>query len=222
MDSFELNKVLGGLLATVFIVLSVGIVSDAIFAAPIPDKPGFEIEAAEDDGHGAGPQEPAGPEPIGPLLAAANPDKGMSVFKAKCTTCHTSETGGANKAGPNLWGIVNRHPASHEGFTYSAGMKAFGETQNAWDYEHLSQFLTAPKALVKGTTMGFAGIKNTAERADVIAFLRTLSDSPAPLPETAAPAAENAAQPGSEGTPPAEGAAAPAGEQPAADTAPAQ
>lgn len=211
MDSFELNKVLGGLLGAAFIVFSISIVSDTIFAAPIPEKPGYVIEGGEEGGTGGGEQ-PAGPEPIGPLLANANPDAGMGTFKAKCATCHTAENGGANKAGPNLWNIVNRPTASHEGFAYSADMKKHAEAYKTWDYEHLSLFLTSPKGLVRGTAMAFVGIKKPQERADLIAYLRTLSDSPAPLPDPAAPApaAENAAAP-------AEGAAAPA----AGETAPA-
>ncbi|MBX3578280.1 MAG: cytochrome c family protein [Rhizobiaceae bacterium] len=219
MDSFELNKILGALLATIFILFSVAIVSDSIFAAPVPAKPGFIIEAAEED-HGGGGGEAAGPESILPLLASASPDAGATVFK-KCTACHTAEKGGPNKAGPNLWDIVNRPVASHEGFGYSAGMKAFAEGGKIWDYEHLDHFLNAPKAYVKGTAMGFGGVKKTQERADLVAYLHTLSDSPAPLPAAtapAAPAAEGAAADGT--TPPAEGAAAPADAAP--EPAPAQ
>ena len=121
------------------------------------------------------------------LLATANPDAGEVVLK-KCVACHTAEKGGPNKVGPNLWGIVNRPVASHEGFAYSAAMKDFSEGGKVvWDYDHLNHFLTSPKGLVKGTAMGFAGVKKPDERANLIAYLRTLSDSPAPLPEAPAP-----------------------------------
>jgi len=214
MDSFEFNKVIGAILATVFVVFSISIVSDAIFAAPVPEKPGFAIEAAEGDDHGGGGGEAAGPEPVAPLLASANVEAGQAVFK-KCTACHTAENGGANKAGPNLWNIVNRPMATHEGFSYSGAMKEFSQGGTVvWDYEHLDHFLTSPKGYIKNTAMGFGGVKKTDERANLIAYLRTLSDSPAPLPEAAAPAAEGAAAP-AEGTPPAEGAAAPAPAEPA-------
>jgi len=216
MDSFEFNKIIGGLLGTVFVVFTIGIVSDTIFASPAPEKPGYAIEVAEEqDGGGeAAGGEPA-ETPIGTLLASADATAGATVFK-KCTACHTAEKGGANKVGPNLWDIVNRPVASHEGFAYSAAMKEFAQGGSvAWDYEHLSNFILSPKGLVKGTAMGFAGLKKPDERANVIAYLRTLSDSPAPLPEAGvAPAAENASAP-AEGAAPSEGAAPAEGAQPA-------
>jgi cytochrome c len=205
MDSFEYNKLIGAFLGAVFVVFSVGIVSDAIFAAPHPEKEGFIIEAAEPEAGTAGEAAPA-EEPIAVRLATADPVAGEAVHK-KCTACHTTEKGGPNKVGPNLWDIVNRPVASHEGFAYSTPMKEFSQGGSVvWDYDHLDQFLTSPKGLVKGTAMGFAGVKNPAERANLIAYLRTLADTPAPLPE--APAAEPAAAPAGEA--PATEPAAPA------------
>ena len=183
MDSFELNKMAGGLLATVFIVLSVGLARDAIFDKPAPATPGYAIaagEAAAGGGEAAGGETAAAVEPIAPLLASADAAAGEAVFK-KCAACHTGESGGANKVGPNLWNIVNRPVATHEGFNYSAGMKEYGAGKT-WDYESIAQFVTKPKALVKGTSMGFAGLAKADERANLIAYLRTLADSPVPLP----------------------------------------
>ena len=182
MDSFELNKIIGALLGTVFIVFTVSIVSDAIFEDHPPEKPGFIIEAAEArEGDGGG--EPEGPAPIGPMLASADAGKGQSVFK-KCAACHTVDNDGANKVGPNLWDIVNRPVAGHGGFSYSAAIKEFADGGSVvWDYEKLSRFLLAPRKYVKGTSMGFAGLKKEGDRANVIAYLRTHSDNPAPLPE---------------------------------------
>ncbi|BCH27974.1 c-type cytochrome [Mesorhizobium sp. L-8-3] len=209
MDSFELNKLIGAFLGTLFVVFSIGIVSDSIFAAPVPEKPGFGIEAAEEDhgGAAAGAEQPA-EEPIAALLAKADATAGQAVFK-KCAACHTDDSGGANKVGPNLWNIVNRPIASHEGFSYSAAMKEFAQGGSVvWDYEHLNHFLTSPKGYIKGTAMGFAGVKKPEERANLIAYLRTTADSPAPLPEAgAAPAPENASAP-AEGAAPAQPAPA--------------
>jgi cytochrome c len=226
MDSFEFNKLIGGLLGAVFIVFSISLVSDAIFAAPVPEKPGFIIEAAEED-HGGGAAAPAAEQSMIPLLATASAEAGAAVFK-KCAACHTDDSGGANKVGPNLWGVINRPVASHAGFAYSAGMKEFSDGGKVvWDYEHLDHFLTSPKALVKGTAMGFAGLKKAEDRAAVVAYLRTTADSPAPLPEAsaapAAPAAENASAP-ADAAKPAEGAApapAEAAPKPAEGAAPA-
>lgn len=222
MDSSELNKYLAGFLGTCFVVMSIAIVSDSIFAAPHPEKPGYAIEAAEGSGGGAEAGGPAAEESVLPLLAGANVQAGEAVHK-KCVACHTTEKGGANKTGPNLWDVVNRPLASHEGFGYSAAMKEFSQGGSVkWDYEHLDKFLTSPKGFIKGTAMGFAGVKKTQERADLIAYLRTLSDNPAPLPEAAAPAPENASATGGEAATPAEGGAAPAEEAPSGEAAPAE
>ncbi|WP_395448378.1 c-type cytochrome [Aminobacter sp. UC22_36] len=204
MDSFEVNKILGGLLGTAFVVFSISLVSDSIFAAPVPEKPGFAIEAAEEGGAGAGGGEAApAVVPIAQLLASANAEAGAAIFK-KCTACHSIEKGGPNKVGPDLWGVVNRPIASHEGFAYSGPIKEFSEGGKVvWDFEHLNHFLTSPKGYIKGTAMGFAGIKKDDERANLIAYLNSQSDSPAPLPAAdAAPAATPAAAP-AEGAAPA-------------------
>jgi cytochrome c len=191
MDSFELNKLLGGLLGAAFVVFTIGIVSDSIFASPAPEKAGYAIEVAEEEGGGGGPAAPE-IEPIAVRLASADAGAGESVYK-KCAACHTADNGGANKVGPNLWDIVNRPIASHEGFSYSGAMQEFAQDGTVvWDYQHLDDFLASPKGLVKGTAMGFAGIKKPDERADLIAYLHTLSDNPAPLPEV--PSGEEAAQ----------------------------
>lgn len=227
MNSFELNKLIGALLGTVFIVFSISLLSDAIFASPAPEKPGYVIEAAEGDGHGAGNGgEEAETVTIAELLASADAAAGENSFK-KCGACHTAENGGANKVGPNLWNIVNRPVASHEGFSYSGAMKEFSQGGSVvWDYDHLNEFLLAPKGLVNGTAMAFAGLKKDAERANVIAYLRTLSDSPAPLPEPETAAAEEPkadegtapeepAAPAEEGAAPAEEPATPPADEPA-------
>jgi len=199
MDSFELNKLIGAFLAVVFVVFSVSIVSDSIFSTHAPETPGYAIEVVEQEAGAGGEEAEAGPS-IVELLQTADPAAGQAAFR-KCTACHTAEQGGPNRVGPNLWDVVNRPVASHEGFSYSAAMREFSQGGSVvWDYEHLSGFLQAPRSYVSGTAMAFAGIRNPQEEANLIAYLRTLSDSPAPLPEAAAeepaaPAGDAAPQP---------------------------
>jgi cytochrome c len=218
MDSFEMNKMAGAFLGTVFVIFSLSILSEALFHHEAPEKPGYIIASAEgesSEGGESGGEAPADESAV-PLLASADAAAGETVFK-KCASCHSIDNGGANKVGPNLWNIVNRPIGGHEGFAYSGGMKEFGQGGSVtWDFTHLDGFLAAPKKYVAGTAMGFAGVKNTQERANLIAYLRNQADSPAPLPEAGAAPAEGAEAPAA----PAEGAEAPAA--PAEGAAPAE
>src|SRR5450631_2766251 len=178
MDSFELNKVIGAILGTCLLLLVTSFTAGAIFAPVMPEKPGFEI-AAKEESHAGGKEAAAAPsEPIEKLLQTASVEKGAAAAK-KCAACHTFEKNGPNRVGPNLFGIVERARASGAGFNYSAAMKTKG---GKWTYEDLNKFISNPKGFVPGTAMGFAGIQKDSERADVIGYLRTLADSPVPLP----------------------------------------
>ena len=182
MNSFELNKILGAILGTCLIVLALNIGASAIFAPEKPAKPGYDIAVK---GHAEGGAATAAKEPEQPietLLASASAEKGQATAK-QCAACHTFEKGGPNRVGPNLWGIVDRPRASEAGFNYSAAMKAKG---GKWTYDDLNKFLASPKGFVPGTAMSYAGIARDQQRADVIGYLRTLADNPAPLPKAAA------------------------------------
>lgn len=203
MDSFEYNKIIGALLGTIFVVFSIALLSDAIFSSPKPEKPGFAIKAEETAAAG-GAAKPAAPVQIAPLLAKADPKKGEQIFH-RCEACHDGTKGGPNKVGPNLWGVVGRPIASHPGYSYSAGMKKFSDdSKKHWTYQLISEFITSPRKEVPGTAMGFAGLDDPQDRANVISYLRTLSDNPEPLPS---PDAAKAAAPADGKTPAADGKA---------------
>lgn len=181
MSSSYFNMVFSAFLGTVFVVMTVVFLSDAFYHTDAPEQEGFPIEVAESTG-GSAPAEEAVLPDIGPLLASADVASGEKVFK-KCAACHTVEEGGANKVGPALWNIVNAPSGAVEGFGYSSALTAHSGTEGSeWNYENLNKFLLKPKAFIKGTAMGFAGIKKEQDRADIIAYLRTLSNDPAPLP----------------------------------------
>ncbi|WP_380876162.1 hypothetical protein ACFB49_07570 [Sphingomonas sp. DBB INV C78] len=127
----------------------------------------------------SGAATPAAPPPdLGTLLASANVDKGKGSAKV-CLTCHTFEAGGPNRTGPNLWAVVGRDIGSHAGFAYSA---AVAGKPGAWTYEELDKYLTAPAREIPGNKMAFAGIRNPADRASLIAYLASLSPKPLPYP----------------------------------------
>jgi|LauGreDrversion4_2_1035121.scaffolds.fasta_scaffold179052_3 cytochrome c len=108
------------------------------------------------------------------IMAAADSVKGEAIFKKVCTLCHNADKGGPNKVGPNLWNIYNNHGAHKDDFSYSAAMLSRKEI--LWNDEELYRYLYSPKQYVVGTKMSFAGVKDDKERADVVAYLKTLRD----------------------------------------------
>ena len=191
MDSFEFNKIAGAVLGTALGIMALGILAEIIYAPEKPEKPGFVIAVAET---GGGAEAPAKVEvaPIAVRLQTASVDKGVTVSK-KCQSCHSFDKGGKAKVGPNLWNVVGSPVNYHKDFGYSDAMQAKGQEGMTWTYDNLDAFLTDPKGFIPGTAMGFAGLKKPEERADMIAYLRTLSDNPVPLPEAPAAPAPTAA-----------------------------
>jgi cytochrome c len=141
-------------------------------------KPGYVIPTAAATAPAAAPAAPK-ETPLPELLAKADAKKGEADAKI-CGTCHNFDKGGGAKIGPDLWGVVGRPIASAPGFSYSDAVKALG---GDWTYEKLNTWIADPKAVAAGTKMAFAGEKEPQKRADILAYLRTLSDSPVPFPK---------------------------------------
>ncbi|MFZ4689501.1 MAG: c-type cytochrome [Polymorphobacter sp.] len=215
MDSFEFNKIAGWLLAATLSVLAIGIITDGMYHPVKPEKQSYIVEGVEVEVADAGPAEVA--KPIAFYLASADVTKGEAVFK-KCGACHNNAKGGAAGIGPNLYGIVGKPHAAAAGFAYSEALGAM--KGKPWSWDELNAWLTNPKAYAPGNKMSFAGISKPEDRAAVLAYLNSKSDSPMPMPavpaEVAAPAeaAPEAAAPAAEAAPaeaaPAEAAPAPA------------
>ena len=213
MDSIEVTKVSTAVLVAGIAFFISGWIGASIVHPERPAKPAIEIKGAAPE---ASATAPAGEEklaPIGPLLATADPAAGAAYFKQVCAVCHTADQGGKATVGPNLYNVVGGPHAHMEGFNYTAALKS---KTGPWTYEALNEWLHKPSAYAPGTRMTFAGISNDKTRANVIAYLRSLSPNPVPLP-SAAPAAAPAPAAGAAPAP-APGAA-PA---PAAGSAPAQ
>lgn len=144
---------------------------------------------------GAGGAAEAVPLDLGTLLAGADPAEGESLARV-CASCHTFDSGGANRVGPNLWAIVGRPVAAEPGFAYSDALASHG---GAWSYELLDRYLASPTRAIPGNKMSYAGLRNPRSRADLLAYLGTLNRTPAPFPAPApAPVAEAPAAGGAE------------------------
>jgi cytochrome c len=179
-SSLEGNKIAAAILTAGIIGVGSGVFAGIIYRPVMLEEPVFTVATEESSSAGGGEAAaaPAEEKPIAELLASADPAAGQAVAK-KCAACHVLDSTNANKIGPGLWNVVERDVGKHEGFSYSEAMAGHG---GKWDYDSLNKFLTSPKAYVPGTKMSFAGLGKEQDRANVIAYLRTLSDSPVPLP----------------------------------------
>lgn len=200
------NKIMGAGLGTAFAVLVLQQVSGAVFATKEPEKMGYLINVPEEAEAGAA--EEVLPPDWGTLLPVADLAAGEAAY-ARCASCHTVNSGGADGIGPNLYGVVGGRVLHRPGFAYSDAMTAHAGVAPIWGYDELDQFLTAPARYVEGTKMSFAGLRDTQARVNLIAYLRSQGSA-----AFAIPAPDPARQPGgaapAEDAAPAEGAAAPA------------
>ena len=178
MDTMEGNKIIASILVAGIAFFVAGTVGDNLVTNRKPEKPALKIDVQEAAAP-AGAAAPAQLPPIGPLLAKADVAAGEKYAKTVCASCHTFNQGGKPGVGPNLYGVVGGPHAHEQGFSYSEALKS---KQGPWTFEALNEWLDKPSKYAPGTRMTFAGISKDQTRADVIAWLRTLSPNPVPLP----------------------------------------
>lgn len=215
MSDLRFNSIAGAALAAGLAVMGLRTGAETVFHAHYPEKLPLTLDVASSSGGGeaAAPEE-TGPPDFGRLFAdeaqlTAFIERGEKAHKV-CTSCHTDTPDSANKTGPGLYGVFGRGAGTHAGFNYSDSMAAYGKP---WSYDNLYAFLEAPAKYIPGTAMSFAGVRKSEDRIALVAYLRSLSPSPAPLPAPLpeAPPAEATATEAA----PADAAPEAAGEAPA-------
>jgi len=177
MDSMQINKAVAAFLIAGIAFFLTGLIGDQIVRVHHLEHSVLKIEEAAAPAASGGAKDELAP--IGPLLAGADVAAGEGLAKKLCSACHNFNDGGKAGVGPNLYAIVGAKHAHTEGFGYSDGLKA---KVGNWTYEELNAWLKKPAAFSPGTRMAFAGINSDKQRADVIAYLRSLAKTPAPLP----------------------------------------
>ncbi len=182
MDSWFFNKIAGAVLSALLVAFGAGTLSDIVKGGHSDShaKPGFELPPAPAAGGAAAAAQVAfNYENVAKLLKSASADSGKEGF-GKCRACHTPDKDGKPGTGPNLWGVLGKNIASNAAFTnYSP---AFKSQQGAWTLEKLATYLHDPAGAIPGNKMAFAGVKGDGDLADIMAYLRSLSDNPVPLP----------------------------------------
>lgn len=179
MDSFEFNKIAGAVLAALLVAFGAKTVRDVVMAHPALEKPGYNVKITTTASKTS--NEPAKPKTTpAELVKLGKAEEGKDIFKKQCMTCHNDQKNGTNGTGPHLYGVMGRNVGSVPDFAYSDAVKGKG---GKWDYALLQCYLANPKECIPGNKMAFKGFEDESELASVILYLRSLSDSPAPLPQ---------------------------------------
>lgn len=202
MNSFEVNKIVGAILGTLLFVMGIGFLAEAIYAPREGLGPGYALPSPEGGEQTTAAKTKAVATPLPVLLANASAEDGAKVAK-KCVACHTFGKGEGNKTGPHLYDVVGRPIASISDFSYSDALHGLADEHGDWTYEGINTFITSPKAYAPGTKMGFGGLASEKDRANLLAYLQSLSDAPVPFPPVEAAPAADAAVPATDAATPA-------------------
>ena len=167
MNTMEITKFVGAICGSLLVFLLIATASASIFDTR-EEFAAFIIETDDPDvGEDAPVEETVD---VAALVAAADASAGEGVFR-KCAACHKLD--GSNAVGPHLDGVVGRDKSAVPDFNYSGALAAVG---GAWTPENLYAFLENPKGYAPGTSMAFAGLSKSEDRADVIAYLETYAN----------------------------------------------
>ena len=181
MDSFEINKIIAAILMTALVLIGIGKLTDVIFHVDKPKESAYKIEGVEVASSNETKKDKKAVKEvvdIKSLLAMGDLSHGQKVFK-KCSACHMIVSDGKNMIGPNLWGVIGRQAGSITDYKYSKAMIAYGKE---WSFEEMNAYLIKPQAYIKGTKMAFAGLRKEKDRASVILYMNSKSDSPLTTP----------------------------------------
>jgi cytochrome c len=182
MANLEVNKAFSAVLTAGIAFMVTGLVGRALVHVERPHESAIQIGDVAATQTTQAPAAAAPPlEPVTPLLANASVQNGQVLAQRLCASCHSFNEGGRNGVGPNLHGIIGSPHGKADGFSYSAVLKGKNEP---WNYENMNAWLLKPNTYAPGTRMAFAGITNTQQRADVIAYLKSISpNAPEPKPQ---------------------------------------
>jgi len=180
MDSFEINKIIAAVLLTALLIIGIGKFADMLFHVEKPKQSAYQIDGLEKAVASTEKDETKTLEKvdIAQLLAMGDLAHGEKVFK-KCSACHMIASDGKNMIGPNLWNVIGRKAGSVSDYKYSKAMVAYAKQ---WSFEEMNSYLIKPQAYIKGTKMAFAGLRKEKDRASVILYMNSKSNSPKPLP----------------------------------------
>tara|TARA_B100001029_G_C14948949_1_gene387619 strand:+ start:387 stop:920 length:534 start_codon:yes stop_codon:yes gene_type:complete len=177
MDGFELNKIIAAVLGTILVIFCINKFTDILFHTDKPQQSAYKVEKIEPTLASASSTGQAAVG-INELLAMGSVEHGEKVFK-RCSACHMISAGGKNMIGPNLWSILGKQTGIAPGYKYSKALASYGKE---WTFAEMNGFLIKPSAHIKGTKMAFAGLKKEKDRASVILYMNSKSDSPLPTP----------------------------------------